>query len=87
MLTYFTTGPPTFALEFHLPYYAWRRALAVDTDNSDIQPQTNNMPRRSEEVIHLYKVTNDTDADGMKDYIHEAQISVMVTGLDDWFVR
>jgi len=41
--------------------------------------------RRSEEVIHL-KMTDSipTRTNKMQDYIHEAQISVLVNGVDDW---
>jgi hypothetical protein len=47
--------------------------------------------RKSEEVIYLNLKDKDaiSDGDGKKDeekaYIHEAQISIMVTGLDDWY--
>ena len=47
--------------------------------------------RRSEEVIRLEIKGHDhtasyaEDDDGTRDYIHEAQISVMITGIDDWF--
>lgn len=39
--------------------------------------------RRSEEVIHLG--LDDMSMGDERDYIHEAQVSVMVTGVDDWF--
>ena len=43
--------------------------------------------RRSEEVISLQmKDGQQTDEDdGRIDYIHEAQVSIMITGIDDWF--
>lgn len=67
-------------MEFHLPYYAWRRGTAEEL--RDIR----NL-RRPEEVIHLEMHTRtQNDPEGLKDFILEAQISVMVTGLDDWFV-
>ncbi|CAG8957343.1 hypothetical protein HYFRA_00010769 [Hymenoscyphus fraxineus] len=70
---------PTFALEFHLPYYAWRELNSGE--NAD-ERQTTKTP---EEVIHLRvgkeahppTVTNN-------DYIYEARCSVMVAGIDDW---
>jgi hypothetical protein len=63
-----------------LPYCAWRRGAVGDLQ--DVRRL-----RRSEDVIHLEMNSRPSDdSDGLKDYIHEAQISVMVTGLDDWFV-
>jgi hypothetical protein len=41
--------------------------------------------RRSEEVIHLQMTDSmPTRTNKMQDYIYEAQISVLVTGIDDW---
>jgi len=41
--------------------------------------------RRSEEVIHLEAHDQPEDDESMIDYIHEAQISIMIAGIDDWF--
>jgi hypothetical protein len=41
--------------------------------------------RRSEEVIHLEAHDQPEDDECMIDYIHEAQISIMIAGIDDWF--
>jgi hypothetical protein len=47
--------------------------------------------RRSEEVIPLEirgydpATLRPTVEDGSRDYIHEAQVSFMITGIDDWF--
>jgi len=77
-----TTGGPTFALEFHFPYYAWRRMLPIEEDPQS-HARNSRPPRRSEPVIHLSSGTESADEDD--DFIHEAQVSVMVTGLDNWF--
>lgn len=45
--------------------------------------------RQNEEVLHLQLKGHDHShilpEDGAKDYLHQAQISVMITGIDDWF--
>jgi len=68
---------PSFSLEFHLPYYAWRRSKPIYSNLSS-------SIRRSEEVIYLVMdshpsttTKDDEDDDDPVDYIHEAQISVM----------
>lgn len=41
-----------------------------------------------QEVIYLELDASSRDEDpNSKDYIHDAQISVMVTGIDNWLVR
>lgn len=41
--------------------------------------------RRSEEFIPLVMDSHISEnSDGRKEYIYEAQISIMVTGVDDW---
>jgi hypothetical protein len=79
-----TKGGASFSLEFHLPYYAWRPAKAIIMD---IRKRSDGTPfRRSEEVIPL-QISNQVSGAQprrLNDYIHEAQLSVMVTGVDDW---
>ena len=77
------TGGASFALEFHLPYYAWRPAEAI---LEDMRKRPDGTPfRRSEEVMPLQLGDNvSTRPPRLNDYIYEAQVSVMVAGLDDW---
>jgi hypothetical protein len=78
-------------LEFHLPYYAWRRKQpTVDFDDEDEEEEFDGKPtRQTEEVIPLKLKGHDFDPiqddDHSRDYIHQAQISVMITGADNWF--
>ncbi|KAH7379957.1 hypothetical protein BKA64DRAFT_240187 [Cadophora sp. MPI-SDFR-AT-0126] len=71
-------GWPIFCLEFHLPYRAWRPMKMTKRNNKEgSRGRARGRPhRRSEEVIPLGAGTS-------KAYIHEAQISVMLIGLDD----
>ncbi|RDW64274.1 hypothetical protein BP5796_10776 [Coleophoma crateriformis] len=73
-----------FALEFHLPYYAWR---SMQSEQMDSRKRADRKAlRRSEEVIHLDVKGHDLEIDPeLKDYIYEAQISVMITGMDNYF--
>ncbi|KAK0113336.1 hypothetical protein ONS96_014201 [Cadophora gregata f. sp. sojae] len=76
-----TVGFCGFSLEFHLPYYARRRMLP--TRHTDPRLRSGKSLRRSEEVIQLSLDSQNTTAE--RDCIHEAQVSIMVIGLDDWF--
>lgn len=67
-----------------MPYYAWRRMRPTQREPNYRRRRDGEPLRRSEEVIHL-GTRNQTENGDVKDYIHEAQISVMVTGIDDWF--
>ncbi|PVH84094.1 hypothetical protein DL98DRAFT_652134 [Cadophora sp. DSE1049] len=78
-----TAGFSGFALEFHLPYYARRRMLPIQNGHTDPRLRNGKSLRRSEEVIHLSLDHQHTTAE--RDYIHEAQVSIMVIGVDDWF--
>ncbi|KAL2060547.1 hypothetical protein VTL71DRAFT_9188 [Oculimacula yallundae] len=72
-------GWPIFCLEFHLPYRAWRPRGLVETENHKSRA-TEGLPplRRSEEVIYLGQTTSEA-------FIHEAEVSVMLIGLDNWY--
>jgi len=76
-------GYPTFDLEFHLPYYAWRWMRPILEDH---RQRADGKPlRRSEEVIYLeMKNQSPNTDDDLDDCIYEAQLSVMITGIDDW---
>ena len=84
-------NPPTFALEFHLPYYAWGKMEPTQRDLESGR-QVDGMPIRRSEVVIPLEIKGHTQStphafvdDSLRDYIHEAQISVMITGIDDWF--
>jgi hypothetical protein len=66
-----------FTLAFHLPYYAWRSGKGNE-DHRQHQ-HSKNVPRISHNVSFL-----DWNANGQTDhFLHEAQISCIVTGLDN----
>ena len=70
-------GFAAFALEFHLPYYAWRPMEFMIQDPRKV--------RRSEEVMYLpIQGHASPSSDDIPEYIYESQISVMVNGIDDW---
>ena len=60
-----------FALEFHLPYYALRQDRALQADSRGL--------RRSG-----YFIPN-LDGPQNHEYLYEAQLSLLVTGVDEWF--
>ncbi|KAG4415773.1 hypothetical protein IFR04_011073 [Cadophora malorum] len=78
-----TAGFPGFAMEFHLPYYARRRMIPTPNAHRDARLRNGKPLRRSEEVIHLSLDPLHPRLE--RDYIHEAQVSIMVIGIDDWF--
>ena len=60
-----------FALEFHLPYYALRRSPKLCVDSRGL---------RRLGLFTFPGVTSEGP-----DFLHEAQISVVITGVDEWF--
>jgi hypothetical protein len=60
-----------FALEFHLPYYALRQGSVRQIDPRGLRRCADFIPDRLS-----------PDA---SEYLYEAQISVVVTGIDEWF--
>jgi hypothetical protein len=73
----------TFALEFHLPYYAWRRTYRGRNTRKDRR-----CLRASDEVIKFKRLKQEgtlNDEENFKDYIHHAQVSIMIAGLDNRF--
>ena len=58
-----------YAMEFHLPYYALRRGTSIKADARGL--------RRSGKIFCRIL--------GSYEHLHEAQISVLVTGVDEWF--
>ena len=58
-------------MEFHLPYYALRQSQHQQVDPWGIRRGGKFIPERS---VH-----------GVQDWFYEAQISVLVTGIDEWF--
>ncbi|KAL8822470.1 MAG: hypothetical protein Q9191_006796 [Dirinaria sp. TL-2023a] len=60
-----------FALEFHLPYYALRHGVSRRFDLRGL--------RRS------YKFRSGLVDENLHEYLYEAQVSLLVTGSDEWF--
>ena len=58
-------------MEFHLPYYALRRSPLARNDERGLRRSGKFIPIRS-------------DA-GDPEYLYEAQISVLIVGIDEWF--
>lgn len=75
-------GFKTFALEFHLPFYAWRQSEGVIRDE---RPKRNGKPlRRSRELTFLEMALPIEPVSDLRDCIYEVQISGLVTGVDNW---
>ncbi|MCJ1436709.1 hypothetical protein MMC27_006091 [Xylographa pallens] len=60
-----------FALEFHIPYYALRESIEPSRDTRGLR-NCGKLPANLSNPLR-------------PEYIYEAQISVMVTGIDEWF--
>lgn len=76
-------GFKAFALEFHIPYYAWRH---INNDDEDQRQRTDGRQlRRAYKVVYLENDDDTKSTDSVFDCIYEAQISVLVTGIDDRF--
>ncbi|KAK0611969.1 hypothetical protein B0T14DRAFT_339079 [Immersiella caudata] len=76
-----SVGFPTFALEFQLPFYAWRRS---ERPLEDKRLRANGKPlRRCRGLDFLVLDPQHDPATPVQDCIYEAQISCMVTGFDD----
>ncbi|KAI0022993.1 hypothetical protein F4780DRAFT_730991 [Xylariomycetidae sp. FL0641] len=74
-------GFKKFALEFHLPYYAWRKnskGLEDSRRMSDGKPL-----RRTQNVGFLDVAPSGARLPTNGDWLHESQISCLVSGLDD----
>ncbi|MCJ1308189.1 hypothetical protein MMC25_001841 [Agyrium rufum] len=69
--------PSGFSMEFQLPYYVLRHSRKIDSDPRGLRrsgdfaiPDTSSLSE-----------TNDQD----HEFIYEAQISLLVSGIDEWF--
>ncbi len=60
-----------FALGFHLPSYALREGPTRQIDARGLRRHADFIP--------------DHSTPGISEYLYEAQISVVVTGIDEWF--
>ena len=60
-----------FTLEFHLPYYALRQDTALQADSRGL--------RRSGHFIPS------PGGPQKPEYLYEAQLSLLITGVDEWF--
>jgi hypothetical protein len=65
-----------FYLAFHLPYYVWRPSQKSLPDH---RRNRNDPLRHSQDVSFLTLGTDETPG-----FLHEAQISCVVAGSDDW---
>ncbi len=63
--------PFGFALEFHLPYYALRKHASIAADSRKL--------RRSGRFICDWQRTREPEN------FHEAQVSLLVIGIDEWY--
>ncbi|KAI1335662.1 hypothetical protein F5Y15DRAFT_243280 [Xylariaceae sp. FL0016] len=71
-----------FALEFHLPFFAWRKGPKCIEDErrmSDGRPL-----RRSQNLSFLDATPSENHPMRSNDFIYEAQVSCLVSGLDDY---
>jgi len=76
------SGFRTFALEFHLPFYAWRRSEYAITD---LRRKFNGRPlRRCRSLAFLNRLSAELTMFDIDGYIYEAQISCLVTGIDNY---
>jgi hypothetical protein len=75
------TGYATFALEFHLPYYAWRSSKSMV---EDIRKRADGRPlRHSEEVMYPARPgLASLLSKSQSQFLYQSQISVMITGID-----
>ncbi|KAI3398865.1 hypothetical protein diail_8374 [Diaporthe ilicicola] len=77
-----TTGFQNFALEFHLPFYACKKGPELVEDQ---RPKNKKKPlRRTGNLQFLKLAPFRTEPRDSNDCIYEAQISVLVTGVDHW---
>ncbi|KIW20657.1 hypothetical protein PV08_01234 [Exophiala spinifera] len=68
-------GWPEFHLSLHLPYYAWR---STPSPNEDTRcDNTGHALRKCIDVSFL-------NGNGEKSYLYQAQISCVLTGVDEW---
>ncbi len=58
-------------MEFHLPYYALRKSPKPISDSRALRRSGKFVPSR--QILHEYE------------QIHEAQISLLVAGIDEWY--
>jgi hypothetical protein len=77
---YKSDGKATFQLEFHIPFFALRKA--PQTDDSSLSGREKRL--RSWEEISLL-TPNASGSEGQENYrLHKAQISCVIHGCDEW---
>ncbi|KAI5927349.1 hypothetical protein F4810DRAFT_706718 [Camillea tinctor] len=74
-------GPRRFALEFHLPYFAWRKREVRITDKR--KTPGGKEFRRSQDLRFLDMTPSGTSSPPHNDYLYEAQMSCLVAGTGD----
>lgn len=77
-----------FALEVHLPYYAWRKGSQPNTDSRE--DGTGQTLRKVRCVPFLHGNSHETDHSNLSDHssceehIYQTQLSFLVSGIDNW---
>ena len=69
-----------FSMEFHFPFYVLRRSQGAQRDQCTFFEQGRNRSLRQCE--RLPRELSDHEEN---EYIYEAQVSVLITGFDEWF--
>jgi hypothetical protein len=70
----------TFGLHFHLPVYIWRTQAQLKTD---LRQKYGRPLRRSRDLSFL-NLSQDPGGTAQQECLYEAQVSCLVTGLDDF---
>ncbi|KAH8666730.1 hypothetical protein BX600DRAFT_280011 [Xylariales sp. PMI_506] len=73
-------GKLNFALEFHLPFYAWRKGQPTQ----DTRQNGHGKPLRRVQCLDFFNVKSEDSNTQCEDHIFQAEVSFLVAGLDDW---
>jgi hypothetical protein len=74
------TKPIVFLMEFHLPFYAWRRHVVL---REDTRKKANGEPLRKSRAL-AFLVSKDPDGLDDRDCVYESCVSCTVTGYNDF---
>ncbi|KFZ18425.1 hypothetical protein V501_01227 [Pseudogymnoascus sp. VKM F-4519 (FW-2642)] len=80
-----SNGFPVFTLEFHMPYYVLGRSKTVIRDTR--RKSDGNPLRQSQKLDFLSRsldASKDSNPTDRHYWLHEAQISIVVTGVNNW---
>lgn len=75
-------GAPRFALEMHLPFYAWRKGSQPNTDSRE--DGTGQTLRKVRCVPFLHGNSHENDHSSCEEHIYQTQLSFLVSGIDNW---